>query len=254
MVGSKPISYFGHSLVVLFIIRNRLRDRQIIFSPISIHHDPYNRTLLTPPYQILLTASLIRYIHLWRTGLISSALSTLSQQRNEDTSLGSGKTQQDYYFWMRNMPTRRSMKCLIRLSFEHQLLDKNPQRKIRSRLSFYLLHKYFLNVREYSDKLKRCEDQLQFQETWSTMFDFDSSSNRQCFTIGGFTFQLEPTNDYAQDSPSKLSSPGITTWAKSLKLPQHLGGTQDESSSSENTPTMIMCMDVSSSGKLPSPG
>ncbi|CAI9267027.1 unnamed protein product [Lactuca saligna] len=69
-----------------------------------------------------------------------------------------------------------------------------------------------------------------------------------------FTMEVEPTNDYAQDSPSKLSSPGLTTWAKTLKLPQPLGGTQDESSSSENTPTMIMRMDVSSSGKLPSLG
>lgn len=38
-------------------------------------------------------------------------------------------------------------------------------------------------------------------------------------------------NDSAQDSPAKLSASGITTWAKSLKLPQPLGGTQDESSS-----------------------
>ncbi|CAH1444933.1 unnamed protein product [Lactuca virosa] len=49
------------------------------------------------------------------------------------------------------------------------------------------------------------------------------------------TAAVEPRNDSAQDSPSKLSASGITTWAKSLKLPQPLGGTQDESSSSENT-------------------
>ncbi|CAI9274189.1 unnamed protein product [Lactuca saligna] len=35
MVGSKPISDSGRSLVVLFIIRNRLRERQTIFSLIS---------------------------------------------------------------------------------------------------------------------------------------------------------------------------------------------------------------------------
>ncbi|KAL7583201.1 hypothetical protein Lser_V15G45832 [Lactuca serriola] len=49
------------------------------------------------------------------------------------------------------------------------------------------------------------------------------------------TAAVESRNDSAQDSPSKLSASGITTWAKSLKLPQPLGGTQDESSSSENT-------------------
>ncbi|KAL4581179.1 hypothetical protein LXL04_017388 [Taraxacum kok-saghyz] len=49
----------------------------------------------------------------------------------------------------------------------------------------------------------------------------------------------ESKHDSTQDSPSKLSASGITTWAKSLKLPQPLGGssttTQDDSSPSENT-------------------
>ncbi|KVI01902.1 C2 calcium/lipid-binding domain, CaLB [Cynara cardunculus var. scolymus] len=45
---------------------------------------------------------------------------------------------------------------------------------------------------------------------------------------------VDTGHDPAQDSPSRLSASGITTWAKSLKLPQPLGGTQDESSS-ENT-------------------
>ncbi|CAH1430413.1 unnamed protein product [Lactuca virosa] len=188
-----------------------------------------------------------------------------------------------------------------RSSFEHQLLDKNPQRKIWSRLCFYLdvlatakkltsnrkeqlikLHKYFLNMREYSDKLKRCEDQLQVsryehdKKVWvaavkevvqamvaqcehlKVKYNKEQIKGRKLHnqfedikeTGKTFTMEVEPTND----SPSKLSSPGITTWAKSLKLPQPLGGTQDESSSSENTPTMIMRMDVSSSGKLPSLG
>lgn len=38
-----------------------------------------------------------------------------------------------------------------------------------------------------------------------------------------------------QDASSKFSVSSISTWAKSLKLPQPLGGTQAESSSSENT-------------------
>ncbi|KAI3702411.1 hypothetical protein L6452_28149 [Arctium lappa] len=42
---------------------------------------------------------------------------------------------------------------------------------------------------------------------------------------------VDTGHDPAQDSPSRLSASGITTWAKSLKLPQPLGGTQDESSS-----------------------
>lgn len=45
---------------------------------------------------------------------------------------------------------------------------------------------------------------------------------------------VDTGHDSAQDSPSKLPASGITTWAKSLKLPQPLGATQDESSS-ENT-------------------
>lgn len=49
------------------------------------------------------------------------------------------------------------------------------------------------------------------------------------------TAAVESGHDPAQGSPSKLSASGITTWAKSLKLPQPLGGAQDESSSSENT-------------------
>lgn len=43
-------------------------------------------------------------------------------------------------------------------------------------------------------------------------------------------------HDSAQDSTSKPSAFGITTWAKSLKLPQPMGGTHDEASS-ENTNT-----------------
>ncbi|CAH1415962.1 unnamed protein product [Lactuca virosa] len=82
--------------------------------------------------------------------------------------------------WFGGRRKARENREECRSSFEHQLLDKNPQRKIWSRLCFYLdalatakkltsnrkeqlikLHKYFLNMREYSDKLKRWEDQLQ---------------------------------------------------------------------------------------------
>lgn len=50
------------------------------------------------------------------------------------------------------------------------------------------------------------------------------------------TAPVESGHETTQGSPSKLSTSGITSWAKSLKLPQPLGGTQDESSSSsENT-------------------
>ncbi|XP_076881102.1 phosphatidylinositol 3,4,5-trisphosphate 3-phosphatase and protein-tyrosine-phosphatase PTEN2A-like [Bidens hawaiensis] len=48
------------------------------------------------------------------------------------------------------------------------------------------------------------------------------------------TVLVDSVPDSAQDSQPKSSAFGLTTWAKSLKLPQPIGGTQDESSS-ENT-------------------
>ncbi|KAD4179312.1 hypothetical protein E3N88_27903 [Mikania micrantha] len=55
--------------------------------------------------------------------------------------------------------------------------------------------------------------------------------------LGPQTISAEDSgHDSAQDSTSKPSTFGITTWAKSLKLPQPLGGKQEESSS-ENANT-----------------
>nr|XP_043627724.1 phosphatidylinositol 3,4,5-trisphosphate 3-phosphatase and protein-tyrosine-phosphatase PTEN2A-like [Erigeron canadensis]XP_043627725.1 phosphatidylinositol 3,4,5-trisphosphate 3-phosphatase and protein-tyrosine-phosphatase PTEN2A-like [Erigeron canadensis] len=45
------------------------------------------------------------------------------------------------------------------------------------------------------------------------------------------TAAVDTGHDSTQGSPSKLSASGIATWAKSLKLPQPMGGSQDESAS-----------------------
>ncbi|CAI9304237.1 unnamed protein product [Lactuca saligna] len=176
---------------------------------------------------------------------LSSALSTLSQQRNEDKDQKMEKQSEE----LRGISGRYEHDKKVWVVAVKEVVAQCEHLKVKynkEQLKGRKLHNQFGDIKVLIHHQTDNASPLV-----ALLFDGYYGETETGKT---FTMEVEPTNDYAQDSPSKLSSPGRTTWAKTLKLPQPLGGTQDESSSSENTPTMIMRMDVSSSRKLPSLG